>query len=378
MYPCLHVPHVCICRETSTCCSNSVRTPLKVLSNAVLFYIAHEHNMPDIRQNCPLPVTYNAEQEFERHAVLGKETFFALLSNGDPFDEIPARGTAVASNTEYVEAPDENLKGFDAENEYFSDSESTQSETFDDPVLANMSIADANSQTAFSDSESTQSETLDNPVLANKSIADANSQTASPEDAPLIVVLDLDETLVHSLFEDGNDDCCEAEEIQNDQVDSFCLTLADGDAVTVNQRPNLAAFLNAMETEFHAHIFTAAMKSYAEPVINRLDAKQTIFKRRLYRDDCSPTDTGMYKKDLSKHYKDLSRVVLVDNNAASFVQEDNGLLVPSFYADPADNTLSNVLDALRKLAKEKDIRPAIRKMREPSDPLTISEGPGHL
>ena len=348
MYPCLHVPHVCICRETSTCCSNSVRTPLKVLSNAVLFYIAHEHNMPDIRQNCPLPVTYNAEQEFERHAVLGKETFFALLSNGDPFDEIPARGTAVASNTEYVEAPDENLKGFDAEDEYFSDSESTQSETFDDPVLANMSIADA------------------------------NSQTASPEDAPLIVVLDLDETLVHSLFEDGNDDCCEAEEIQNDQVDSFCLTLADGDAVTVNQRPNLAAFLNAMETEFHAHIFTAAMKSYAEPVINRLDAKQTIFKRRLYRDDCSPTDTGMYKKDLSKHYKDLSRVVLVDNNAASFVQEDNGLLVPSFYADPADNTLSNVLDALRKLAKEKDIRPAIRKMREPSDPLTISEGPGHL
>ena len=151
------------------------------------------------------------------------------------------------------------------------------------------------------------------------------------------------------------------------KVESFCLTLADGDTVTVNRRPKLAEFLNAMETEFHAHIFTAAMKSYAEPVINELDAKQTIFKRRFYRDDCSPTSTGAYKKNLTKHYKDLSRVVLVDNNPVSFVQIDNAVLVPSFFADPGDNTLSNVLDLLRKLAKEKDIRPAIRKMREASD-----------
>ena len=78
MYPCLHVPHLCICRETSTCCSNSVRTPLKVLSNAVLFYIAHEHNMPDIRQNCPLPVTYNEAAQAEARKKAEEEAVKVL------------------------------------------------------------------------------------------------------------------------------------------------------------------------------------------------------------------------------------------------------------------------------------------------------------
>ena len=47
-------------------------------------------------------------------------------------------------------------------------------------------------------------------------------------------------------------------------------------------------------------------------------------------------------------------------------QPDNGLLVPSFFDDPQDDVLPTVLDFLRQLSKEKDIRPVIRKMRENS------------
>ena len=114
-------------------------------------------------------------------------------------------------------------------------------------------------------------------------------------------------------------------------------------------------------------VLTAALSCYAEPVLNRLDPKRTIFKRRLYREGCTPTGTGAFAKDLNLHFKDLSRVVLVDNNPVSLMrQPDNGLLVPSFFDDPQDDVLPTVLDFLRQLSKEKDIRPVIRKMRENS------------
>ena len=209
---------------------------------------------------------------------------------------------------------------------------------------------------------------------ASQSPTHAKRALIEPEkpDLPkLCVVLDLDETLVHSIFHNGQDTLYRQAEnrkaARGGRVPSFNLKLADGDAVTVNKRPKLAEFLKAMETEFHAQVFTAALSCYAEPVLNRLDPKRTIFKRRLYREGCTPTGTGAFAKDLNLHFKDLSRVVLVDNNPVSLMrQPDNGLLVPSFFDDPQDDVLPTVLDFLRQLAKEKDIRPVIRKMRENS------------
>ena len=211
-------------------------------------------------------------------------------------------------------------------------------------------------------------------VAVNTSPSHAGRQIISPEEpkmAPLTVVLDLDETLVHSIFHNGDNSYRQIEarqkQVRHDKVQSFNLRLADGDAVTVNKRPKLAAFLKSMETEFHAQVFTAALSCYAEPVLNKLDPKRTVFKRRLYREGCTPTGTGAFAKDLTLHFKDLSRVVLVDNNPLSLMrQPDNGLLVPSFFDDPNDDVLPTVLDFLRQLAKEKDIRPVIRKMRENS------------
>ena len=205
------------------------------------------------------------------------------------------------------------------------------------------------------------------PTHAKRAIIEPDKE-ALPK---LCVVLDLDETLVHSIFHNGQDTLYRQAEnrklARGGRVPSFNLKLADGDAVTVNKRPKLAEFLKAMETEFHAQVFTAALSCYAEPVLNRLDPKRTIFKRRLYREGCTPTGTGAFAKDLNLHFKDLSRVVLVDNNPVSLMrQPDNGLLVPSFFDDPQDDVLPTVLDFLRQLSKEKDIRPVIRKMRENS------------
>ena len=154
------------------------------------------------------------------------------------------------------------------------------------------------------------------------------------------------------------------------QCDSFSLILDDGDRVTVNKRPHVDAFMKALQgPEFEPHVFTAALASYASPVMDKLEADQgrQLFARRMYRDSCTPTGMGTFAKDLDTLYGDLSRVVLVDNNPISLMkQPSNGILVPSFFDDPNDDVLPTVLDFLRSLAEAPDVRPVLRALKSDS------------
>ena len=118
--------------------------------------------------------------------------------------------------------------------------------------------------------------------------------------------------------------------------------------------------------EFEAHVFTAALDSYAAPVLDRLEKAEgsKLFKRRMYRDSCTPTGMGTFAKDLDTLYPDLSRVVLVDNNPISLMkQPSNGILVPSSLTIPR-MTLPTVLDFLRSPADAPDVRPVLRALKD--------------
>lgn len=80
---------------------------------------------------------------------------------------------------------------------------------------------------------------------------------------------------------------------------------------------------------------------------------------RLYRDSCSIVD-GLFLKDLRQVGEDLSRVVLVDNSPVSLlINPDNSILVSSFYANPDDTALGQLLPVLRKLHHAGDVREAL-------------------
>ena len=154
-------------------------------------------------------------------------------------------------------------------------------------------------------------------------------------------------------------------------VDSFCITLPDGDVVMVNKRPFLHEFLKEVTSRFETYIFTAAMKVYASPVLDVLDPK-SLLSNRFYRDSCSiHEEMGVYVKDLknvfgpTKQHKMFNekRVVLVDNNPLSFLANpSNGILVSNFYDDPSDETLPAVLDLIDELDRMEDVRPRLHQM----------------
>ena len=192
-------------------------------------------------------------------------------------------------------------------------------------------------------------------------------------DSDLIVVLDMDECLLHSQFL-TNPSMAQvlAHQLQirrrNDKgtpVDHFRVQLPDGaPLVLVNVRPGLPAFLEEITSKYETHIFTASLPSYANPLLDKLDPDGTKFAARWYRSSCTyDSATGAYVKNLSTlPIPNLARTVLIDNHPLSFLSNpSNGILVPSFFNDPEDTSLHSIPQLLEELNACEDVRPVLEE-----------------
>jgi len=202
--------------------------------------------------------------------------------------------------------------------------------------------------------------------------------------APLTVVLDMDETLVHSQLElrcaEGNtvkisdprqdEDRSKVKDEPSAPHDfEFAIPLspaASGELlVKVHKRPGLELFLEEASSFCTLAVFTAGTEDYGKAMLDQLDPCGRM-SLRLYRGSCSMTD-GLFLKDLNKldamqpGFR-LSRTVLIDNSPVSMLlQPDNAILVSSFYTDRSDNALFKLLPILRELHSMDDVRPYLVK-----------------
>ena len=173
------------------------------------------------------------------------------------------------------------------------------------------------------------------------------------EDSPKkkLLLIDLDETLIHSEFRSRENykeleafvKICKCNVKTFSFSDDNCIYFMD-----VFFRPYLKHFLDEVSKYFDLAIFTAAMKNYADTIIDFIDPKNEYFQFRLYREACIPIQNKLYIKDLRiiKDY-DPSNVILMDNSLYSFMnQPSNGMLVNSFYTNHDDNQLVNAKNFL--------------------------------
>lgn len=197
---------------------------------------------------------------------------------------------------------------------------------------------------------------------AQKRIYACNYDYHPPEDALLpppteqyygkpLLVLDLDETLVHSSFNFvDNADL----EIDLAIEDPYANEVAYH-KLFVYKRPYVDEFLERMAKYYEICVFTASLQVYCDAVMEQLDPKH-IVPHKLYRNSCTMSN-GIFVKDMSKLGRPLESIIILDNAAASYLfHPENGILAVAFYDDKEDTFLKDIEDLLAKLSTVNDVR----------------------
>ena len=166
-----------------------------------------------------------------------------------------------------------------------------------------------------------------------------------PSEKEYTLILDLDETMI-----------------------CFKCSQEQKNVGNIHIRPGLEIFLEIIKEFYEIIIFTVGTRDYANLILDLIEKKNNtkFFDGRLYREHATKIG-NKYIKDLSKIGRDLSKVLIVDNNPHSFkFQHENGILINSYYGEKNnDKTLIELQKILIKIYNEKkDIRDSISKYKE--------------
>ncbi|EFA78563.1 hypothetical protein PPL_09215 [Heterostelium album PN500] len=159
------------------------------------------------------------------------------------------------------------------------------------------------------------------------------------------IVIDLDETLVHSYFKPTS----EPDIILPIEMDNGVVTFY------INKRPYVQELFDFLHGKFEIVIFTASISRYADKVLDLIDPNKVI-SSRLFRESCYH-HKGNYIKDLSRLGRDLRNTIIVDNSPhAYFLHPENAIPITSWFCDKTDHQLLDLISLLEKLMHCTDVR----------------------
>lgn len=178
------------------------------------------------------------------------------------------------------------------------------------------------------------------------------------------MVIDLDETLVHSSFKPINN----ADFVVPVEIDGIVHQ------VYVLKRPHVDDFLKRMGELYECILFTASLAKYADPVADLLD-QWGVFRARLFRDSCV-FYRGNYVKDLNKLGRELQQIVIIDNSPASYIfHPDNAVPVASWFDDMNDSELMDLIPFFEKLSKMDNVYTVLCNSNHPYNNTATQNGP---
>ena len=159
-----------------------------------------------------------------------------------------------------------------------------------------------------------------------------------------LLVLDLDETLVHGGVDEQSAD--------------FVLSLPNGGKVGVAVRPHALACLRELSQTFEIAVFTAGQEVYASQVLDFLDPTYSLIQHRLYRDSCLEVGPFLVKDLRVFREFALKDVIMVDNSVFGYAfQKANGVPVNTWTGEREDTELLALAEYLKLLKSLSDVRP---------------------
>jgi Dullard-like phosphatase family protein len=198
-------------------------------------------------------------------------------------------------------------------------------------------------------------QTLDRPrIMQHDATINRGPLSSLIHHSPKVLVLDLDETLIHSTSRSPTWGALADKSKGRMAVTSGGGLLGleglggmmglqgqvgvrphqvevvlDGRSIIyhVYKRPHVDHFLRKVAAWYHVVVFTASVQEYADPVIDWIDQGRGLVGTRLYRESCTFRN-GSYQKNLAHVDADLSRVCLVDNSPASYLINQGESFLP--------------------------------------------------
>ncbi|GAD92821.1 general stress response phosphoprotein phosphatase Psr1/2, putative [Paecilomyces variotii No. 5] len=153
------------------------------------------------------------------------------------------------------------------------------------------------------------------------------------------LVLDLDETLVHSSFK------------VLERADFTIPVEIEGQYhnIYVIKRPGVDQFMKRVGELYEVVVFTASVSKYGDPLLDQLDIHHVVH-HRLFRDSCY-NHQGNYVKDLSQVGRDLRETIIIDNSPTSYIfHPQHAIPISSWFSDAHDNELLDLIPVLEDLA----------------------------
>ncbi|CAK7891128.1 probable phosphatase Psr2p [[Candida] anglica] len=154
------------------------------------------------------------------------------------------------------------------------------------------------------------------------------------------LILDLDETLVHSSF-------------KYLRIADFVIPVQIDNQVHhvyVIKRPGVDEFLKKVGEWFEVVVFTASVSKYGDPLLDKLDIHNSVH-HRLFRDSCYNYQ-GNFIKNLSQIGRPLADSIIIDNSPASYIfHPQHSIPISSWFSDTHDNELLDLLPFLEDISK---------------------------
>jgi Dullard-like phosphatase family protein len=159
--------------------------------------------------------------------------------------------------------------------------------------------------------------------------------------------------------------------ISEPMTKDFCLVLDIDETISHTMRlsfgnyfllrPGVVHLIKKLYNFYEIDIFTAAIKRYADNIVNKLDPNDNYIKYRFYREHCIYEGTKTVKK-LVRIGRDLNKIIFVDNikyNAK--YNMDNLYHVSSWKDDVYDTEMIKLQDLLVDIMVNGTFKDDIRK-----------------
>ena len=147
---------------------------------------------------------------------------------------------------------------------------------------------------------------------------------------PMTLVIDLENTLVHSTWDRKH-------------------------GWRTAKRPGAIKFLRELAQYYEIVLFTPSQNSVALPIIEALQIESGgAIMHSKFREACHYRN-GIYVKDMTKLNRNISRIIVIDDDETTAVSNPENLIKVKPYTDPTDrkdNTLERIMPLLVEIATE--------------------------